>query len=60
MAMNIDAALADEFDDAFEHLMEELDKNGYLDQVLMNLAEFMDVPKVLAEILFPEDDEEEE
>jgi hypothetical protein len=59
MAMNIDAALADEFDEAFEHLMSELEENGYLDQVMMNMAEFMDVPEILAELLFPEDDDDE-
>lgn len=60
MAMNIDAALEDEFDEAFEHLMTELADNGYLDQVMMNMADFMDVPEVLAELLFPEDDDEDE
>jgi hypothetical protein len=59
MAMNIDAALADEFDEAFEHLMGELEENGYLDQVMMNLADFMDVPEILAELLFPDDEEDE-
>jgi hypothetical protein len=58
MAMNIDAALADEFDEAFEHLMSELEENGYLDQAMMNLAGFMDVPEVLAELLFPEEEED--
>ena len=60
MAINIDAALEDEFDEAFEHLMTELADNGYLDQVMMNMADFMDVPEVLAELLFPEDDDEDE
>ena len=54
MATNIEEAFEDEFDEAFEKLLEQLEDNGYLDQVLTNIAIFMDDPDILTELLFPE------
>lgn len=60
MVENVEVAMADEFDEVFEELMGELEKNGYLDQVMKNIAEILDNPDFISELLFPQDDEEEE
>lgn len=53
MAVNLDVALEPEFDEAFDDLMVHLEENGYLDQVMNNIALFMDDPDILCELLFP-------
>ena len=58
MVTNPEAGLAEEFDDVFENLVGDLEENGYLDQALANIAAYMDNPDLLAELLFPEDEEE--
>ena len=59
MVMNFEAAMDEAFDDAFAQLMDGLENNGYLDQVMNNVAEILDNPEVLAELIFQEDREEE-
>lgn len=58
MVTNVEAAMADEFDDVFEDLVGELEDNGYLDQVMVNVGECLDNPDFLSELLFPEMEEE--
>ena len=57
MVTNVDAAMADEFDDVFEELVGELEENGYLDQVLQNIAECLDNPDFIRELIFPADED---
>lgn len=54
MVGNLEAALAEEFEDVFMELVDELEENGYLDQVIRNIAECLDDPEMLSELLFPE------
>lgn len=58
-AMNQDVALEEEFEEVFGSLMEELGNNGYLDQVLNNIAEYLSSPEILESVLFPEEEEQE-
>lgn len=58
MAVNMDVALEPEFDGAFIELMGQLENNGYLDEVMNNIAVYMDDPELLSLLLFDHDDEE--
>ncbi len=54
--MNQDLAMEEEFDEVFEELINELEKNGYLDTTLTNVLEYMSDGEVLEYMLFPEED----
>lgn len=58
--MNPDSALDESFEDVFSGLMDELAENGYLDNIINNLADYMSDPEVMEAMLFPEDDDDED
>lgn len=58
--MNPDSALDESFEDVFSGLMDELAENGYLDNIINNLAEYLSDPEVMEAMLFPEDDDDED
>lgn len=58
MIMNPEAIMEAEFEDAFHQLMTQLEATGYLDQVINNVAEFLNNPEVLEELIFGSEEEE--
>lgn len=58
--MNPESALEETFEDVFESLMNEMAENGYLDNVINNIADYLSNPEVMEAVLFPEDDDDEE
>lgn len=58
--MNPDSALDESFEDVFSGLMDELAENGYLDNIINNLADYLSDPEVMEAMLFPEDDDDED
>ncbi len=58
--MNPESALDEGFEDVFESLMEEMADNGYLDNVINNIADYMSDPEVMEAMLFPEEDDDDE
>lgn len=58
MIMNPELLESDELGSVLDGLMEELSDNGYLDQVLNNICEYMSNPEVLEMLLFPMMEEE--
>ncbi len=58
--MNPDSAMDETFEDVFSGLMDELAENGYLDNIVNNIAEYLSDPEVMEAVLFPEEDDEDE
>ncbi|MCD8018386.1 MAG: hypothetical protein LUF92_02025 [Clostridiales bacterium] len=56
--MNPDIAFEDEFEEIFDKLTDESVDNGYLDNVLNSLAEYLDDGEILEAVMFPEMEEE--
>ena len=58
--MNPESALDETFEDVFESLMDEMAENGYLDNVINNIADYLSDPEVMEAVLFPEEDDDDE
>lgn len=58
--MNPESALDESFEDVFAGLMDELAENGYLDNIVNNIADYLSDPEVMEAVLFPEEDDDEE
>ena len=52
MVSNLETGLSDEFDEVFSEMINQLEDNGYLDQVMQNIAGWLDSPDILADLLF--------
>lgn len=55
--MNPESALDETFEDVFSGLLDELAENGYLDNIVNNIAEYLSDPEVMEAVLFPEEEE---
>ncbi len=55
--LNPDVALEEDFDEIFQSLLDRAVADGYMDQVLQNIVEYVSDPEVMEAVLFPEEEE---